>query len=96
MMTNDTEQAILNQLNNANNGIEYIKQNIVTMQADISQTKEDIKTMKNEISNLKEKQGNLNVNISWIKVLFTIAASIITILLGALITLLFMLLRNLS
>ena len=47
------------------------------------------------IESIKERQAGLTTDIGWIKVLFTVAAGIFTVLLGALITLLFLLLRTL-
>ena len=72
MMANDTEQIILTRL-------DKIDRNIESIQVDLNMVKSDI-------GSIKERQAGLTTDIGWIKVLFTVAAGIFTVLLGALIT----------
>ena len=82
MMNNDTEQIIINRLDKIDNRFDNIDNKLDSIKTDLGA--------------VKERQAGLTTDIGWIKILFTIAAAIFTVLLGALITLLFILLRLLA
>ncbi|MGL5940237.1 MAG: hypothetical protein ACRC2S_07600 [Waterburya sp.] len=82
MMTNDTEQRILNALDKIDNDLESIKT--------------DIKVIKDDITDLKVTQAKLTTDNGWIKVLFGGAVSMILILPSILITTIFKLLSMLG
>jgi archaellum component FlaC len=79
-----------------NNQLTAIASNIETIKVDLAEFKQDFKDIKKDINDLKNSNTKLDTDIGWIKVLFSIGISIMTVLLGSLITLLFMLLRTLS